>query len=47
MTNAISIWLGLLIVGFLVLDHYVLDWEVALYLGRKLLEFVEYIAFWR
>lgn len=47
MTNIIAIWLGVIILGFLALDYFVLDWDSPLFLGRKLLELVEYLAFWR
>lgn len=47
MTNFIAFWLGALILGFLLVDYLVYDWAVVLFLGRKFLEFSEYIAFWR
>lgn len=47
MTNSISIWLGLLILGFLGVDYFYLDWQMSIFLGRKLLAMIEYIAFWR
>ena len=47
MTNAVAFWLAALIVGFLALDLFVLGWEVPLFLGRKFLALLEYIAFWR
>ncbi len=47
MTNSIAIGLFLLIVGFFTLDHYVLELDAPLFLGRKAFELIEYLAFWR
>ncbi|MCG6901777.1 MAG: hypothetical protein LJE68_03765 [Rhodobacter sp.] len=47
MTNIISIWLAAIILGFLALDILVLGWDVPLFLARKLMAFIEYLAFWR
>ncbi|MFQ6548277.1 hypothetical protein AADZ90_009985 [Aestuariibius sp. 2305UL40-4] len=47
MTNRIAIWLLLLIAGFFVLDHYVLQLDAAVYLGRRALDLIEWLAFWR
>ncbi len=47
MTNALAITLGVLIVGFFILDHYVIEGEMALFLGRRSLGLIEYLAFWR
>lgn len=47
MNNIIAFWLAALILGFLALDYFVLDLNVPIFLGRKLLELLEYIAFWR
>lgn len=47
MTNALAITLGVLIVGFFILDHHLIEGEVALFLGRRSLAIIEYLAFWR
>lgn len=47
MTNTISIWLGLIILGLLATDFLLYDWGAMVFLGRKFLELSEYIAFWR
>jgi len=47
MTNTISIWLGLLIAIALGVDAFVYEWSNLVFLGRKLLELIEYLAFWR
>ncbi len=47
MTNTIALWLAVLILGFLALDYFYLDWNVVVFLGRKLLDLIEWMAFWR
>ncbi|MDF0601444.1 hypothetical protein P1J78_11930 [Psychromarinibacter sp. C21-152] len=47
MTNRIAIGLALLILGFVAYDAAAMDWSMSVYLGRKGLEFVEWLAFWR
>lgn len=47
MTNAIAIWLALAIVGFLLLDHFYLGWEVPVFVGRKLMEVIELLKIWQ
>lgn len=47
MTNTIAIWLGLIIVGFLVLDHFVLHLDAIEVLMRSLLQLISKMAFWR
>ena len=47
MTNTIAFWLAMLILGLLALDFFVFEWGSVLFLGRKFLGLVEYVAFWR
>jgi len=47
MTNRIAIILGLIIVAGLAFDMIRNDGAGLLFLGRKFIEFVEYLAFWR
>ncbi|MDF0597422.1 hypothetical protein [Psychromarinibacter halotolerans] len=47
MTNTIAIVLGLLLVAFFAYDGLQMDWAMTVFLGRKGLEFVEWLAFWR
>jgi hypothetical protein len=47
MTNKTAVFLGLLIVGFFALDHFVLHWDAPVFLMRKLVALIEYLAFWR
>jgi hypothetical protein len=46
MNTPVSIFLVILIVGGLVLDHF-MGWGAALFLLRKFADLVEYLAFWR
>jgi hypothetical protein len=47
MTNGIAFTLFLIIAGFFVLDHFVLHWDAAVFIGRKGVELIEVLAFWR
>ncbi len=47
MTNQLAIVLGLVIVSGLALDAYSFDWANTLFLARKLMELIEWMAFWR
>lgn len=47
MTNTIAVFLALLIIGFVMLDHFVLDWGVPAFVLRRLIDLIDYIAFWR
>ncbi|MGB3179722.1 MAG: hypothetical protein WBC68_09530 [Albidovulum sp.] len=47
MTNWIAIALALIIVGLFVADYVWLDQASSVFLGRKFIEFIEFIAFWR
>ncbi len=47
MNNAIAFSLFALIVGFFAFDSFVLDGQMTVFLGRKFLELVRYVAFWR
>ena len=47
MTNRIAIILGLMIVAILVFDKVYHDSAGTVFLGRKLVVFIEYLAFWR
>ena len=46
MTNRIALGLGLFILAFLALDYFLgLGWSV--FLGRKFLDLIRLVAFWR
>lgn len=47
MTNRIAIGLVLCIAAFFMLDHFVLQLDAARFLLRKLIDLIEYVAFWR
>ncbi|MEP3345249.1 MAG: hypothetical protein ABJN34_10400 [Litoreibacter sp.] len=47
MTDKIAIVLALLIGSVIAADQFVFGWDLHIFLGRKLLELTEYIAFWR
>ena len=47
MTNSIAIGLVLTIVGFFLLDHFVLHLDAATFLLRKLIALIDTLAFWR
>ena len=47
MTNIIAFWLGLLIAALLATDYFFYDWSNTVFLLRKLLALIEWVAFWR
>ena len=47
MTNRIALALVLLIAGAIYLDQSRMDGEGAVFLGRKIVDFIDWIAFWR
>ena len=47
MTDKIALVLVLLIAAILAADLLVFGWDLHVFLGRKLMELTEYIAFWR
>ncbi len=47
MTDRIALALGLMILSALVLDLALYGSEHLIFLGKKLFEFIEWIAFWR
>lgn len=47
MTNKIAIILALIIVGVLIADVFVFEWDLYIFLGRKLAQLLEWMAFWR
>ncbi|MGX0879021.1 hypothetical protein ACSSV4_003728 [Roseovarius sp. MBR-154] len=47
MTNRIAIILGLIIVAGLAFDMFRNDSAGVVFLGRKFIGFVEFVAFWR
>jgi len=47
MTTRLAFILALLIAAFFVLDHFVLHWNAGVFLGKEMLDLINYIAFWR
>ena len=47
MSNTVAIVLGLTLIGLILLDTVMFDAENLLFLAKKLLELIEWIAFWR
>lgn len=47
MTTRLALILAALIVGFFVLDHYVLGLNAFVFLGKKMVELINYLAIWR
>ena len=47
MTNALATWLLMLLAGLLAFDHVAQDSEATVFLGRKFMELLHYVAFWR
>ncbi|WP_342075940.1 hypothetical protein [Yoonia sp. SS1-5] len=47
MTNTIALSLGILIIAGLMLDQFVLHWDVPQFVMRHLIDLTQYIAFWR
>lgn len=46
-TNRIAIVLGIIIVGLFVLDIVIYGSEHMVFLGKKMLDLIEWMAFWR
>lgn len=47
MTNTLAIILGLLLLGAACIDIFVYGTEHLLFLGKKLADLIEWLAFWR
>ena len=47
MTNTIAVFLGALILTGLAIDYATADFAGTLFLARKLLDLIEWMAFWR
>ncbi len=47
MTNQIALVLGVLILIALGCDGFFNDWTATVFLGRKLADLIEWMAFWR
>ncbi len=47
MTNRIAVVLAALIVAFFVTDYFWLGLDAPVFLGRKFIELIDFLAFWR
>ncbi|WP_421704543.1 glyceraldehyde-3-phosphate dehydrogenase [Aliiroseovarius sp.] len=47
MTNQIALVLAILVIAFFGTDFLIMDGSMSLFLGKKMLEFTEWLAFWR
>ncbi len=47
MTNKLALIIGLLIIGLLAFDYYQYDWANTVFLARKFVALIEWMAFWR
>ncbi|MEM9754826.1 MAG: hypothetical protein AAF914_02475 [Pseudomonadota bacterium] len=47
MTHATALWIGGVLVAFLLADLILLGWGVPVLAGRELLKLLEWMAFWR
>lgn len=47
MTNRIALVLGLLLVGAIALDLFLYDSRHLIFVGKKLFDLTEWMAFWR
>ncbi len=47
MTNQIALVLAILVIAFFGTDYLLLDGSMSLFLAKKMLEFTEWLAFWR
>lgn len=47
MTTRIAVWLIGLIIGFALLDALVLHWDSHLFLMRRFIDLLHWVAFWR
>ncbi len=47
MTNRIALFLALAVIAVFAVDAYAFGGNLPVFLGRKGLEFLEWIAFWR
>lgn len=47
MTNTIAIWLALIIGALLAFDYFQYDWANTVFLLRKFIDLIEWLAVWR
>ena len=47
MTNGLSVFLGVIIMGALAYDAFANDWQGFMFMMRRFVDLTEYLAFWR
>lgn len=47
MTDRIALILGLLLVAIFGVDHFVFQSQLAVFLGQKIMGFINFLEFWR
>lgn len=47
MNNKVALVLAILIAGLFAADAFYLDWNLPVFLGKKLSELSQWLAFWR
>ena len=47
MTNTLAIWFVIIIAAFLAIDGVLFGWTMSLFLGRKFVDLLYWMAFWR
>ena len=47
MTNRLAVWLALIIAALLAYDYYQFGWANTVFLIRKFVDLIEWMAFWR
>ena len=47
MTNRLAIFLALIVICVIAADLLYFGWDLHIFLGRKFMELIEYLAFWR
>ena len=47
MTTPLALWIFLFVAAFFVLDHYVLQMDAVVFLGKRGIDLINYLAIWR
>jgi len=47
MTTPLAFWIFLIIAAFFVLDHYVWQTDALVFLGKRGIDLINYLAIWR
>jgi len=47
MTDRIAIWLALIVIAVFAVDAFAFDGQLPVFLGKKMADLLEWIAFWR